>query len=321
VATRKDIEQVIEGHVEAQQPNGPRRGLARDRLRRFMSLLGRGSGPEQATEEVLALLSLLGVDDDTQRELTVSTEQARGLGIEFREVIPVVQAYSRATTRIVDAEAALTRQLLRQRPEDERGEYLDRVLKSLVPLGVRWFEVLHAALLYATLLDELAPDQLEEHETPLCVALVDLCGSTRYLASADAEEAEQLVDALFEAGQMCALNRQVRVVKYVGDGIFLVGRDALEVAQASIEALDHIDASLPLPARAGMARGPLLRRAGDYFGLAVNVAQLLTKVARPGTVLATRAAAAEFPAELCGRSRAVRIRGWDERLDVVTLRR
>jgi class 3 adenylate cyclase len=322
LSTAKDIEQVIEGHVGAHQAVAPMRRSARDRLRRFVSLLGRGPEPEQATEDLLALIALLGVEDEVQRELMINAEQARGLGIDLREAVPVVQAYSRAITRIVDAEAGLTQQLLRQHPEEERAAYLDRILTMLLPLGARWFEVLHAALFHATLLDELSADQLDEHETtPLCVALVDLCGSTPYLASVEPEEAEQLVDALFEAGQTCVQGRQVRVVKYVGDGMFLVGRDPMEVAQASFAALDHIDASMPLPARAGVAHGPLLRRAGDYFGLPVNLAQLLTKVARPGIVLATREAAADFPPALRGRRRQVRIRGRDERLDVYTLRR
>jgi adenylate cyclase len=296
--------------------------MSRDRLRRVMSLLGRGPESDQATEEVRALLSLVGVEEEIRRDLASSMDEAVALGIDFREALPIVQAYSRATARIVDAEAALTRQLLRERPEGERAAYLDRLLATLLPLGLRGFEVLHAALFHATLLDELAPEQLEGQDaTPLCVALVDLCGSTPYLASADPEEAEQLVDALFEAGQKCVLDRPVRVVKYVGDGIFLCGREPQDVAAASFAALDHIDATLPLPARAGVAHGPLLRRSGDYFGLAVNLAQLLTKVARPGTVIATDQAAAECPAEMQGRRRRVRIRGWDERLDVVALRR
>jgi class 3 adenylate cyclase len=322
VSSGDDIQRVIDEHVRSDQAIGPVRRISRDRLNRLMAVLGRGPEPDRATDEALALLSLLGVDEEIRRELSLSAEQAKALGIEFREAFPIVQAYSRAAARIVDAEASLARQLLRQRPEAERAQYLERLLTLLLPLGVRGFEVIHAALFHATLLDELAPDQLEEHDgAPMWVALVDLCGSTRYLASARAGEAEQLVDALFEAGQTCVQGRQVRVVKYVGDGIFLVGRDPTDVARASFDALDQIAATLPLPARAGVAHGPLLRRSGDYFGLAVNLAQLLTKVARQGTVLATREAAADFPRELRGRGRRVRIRGWDQQLEVVTLRR
>jgi adenylate cyclase len=153
------------------------------------------------------------------------------------------------------------------------------------------------------------------------VALVDLCGSTTFLAKADAASTEQLVDALFEAGQSSVVDRQVRVLKYVGDGIYLIGRDPVEVAEATFAALDRIAATLPFAARAGLAYGPVLRRAGDYFGLPVNLAQYLTKMARPGAVLATSEAAQEFPRERRGRRRAVPLGGGDERLHVVPLRR
>jgi adenylate cyclase len=37
--------------------------------------------------------------------------------------------------------------------------------------------------------------------------------------------------------------------------------------------------------RAGIARGPALNRAGDWYGRPVNVASRVTSVARPGSVL------------------------------------
>ncbi|MGZ4350065.1 MAG: adenylate/guanylate cyclase domain-containing protein, partial [Solirubrobacteraceae bacterium] len=40
--------------------------------------------------------------------------------------------------------------------------------------------------------------------------------------------------------------------------------------------------------RAGVAFGPALVRAGDYFGNSVNLASRVTGVARPGSVLCTR---------------------------------
>jgi adenylate cyclase len=40
--------------------------------------------------------------------------------------------------------------------------------------------------------------------------------------------------------------------------------------------------------RAGIAFGPAMVRAGDYFGNSVNLASRVTGVARPGSVLCTR---------------------------------
>ena len=40
--------------------------------------------------------------------------------------------------------------------------------------------------------------------------------------------------------------------------------------------------------RAGVAIGPALRRAGDWFGRPVNLASRITAIARPGSLLAER---------------------------------
>ena len=316
-----DLDEVIARHVRARHAAVPGRRTIRDRVQSLMSLPGRGGGPEEAAEDVFALLSLVGIEDELRDEVSSQLGRAEALGVEFDEALPIIQAYSRGVTRVVEAEANLIRRHVDETPPADRAAYLDNFLSALVPIGVRGFDVLHVSLLGETLRDELALDQPEEHGLAhRCVALVDLCGSTAYLENADAGATEQLVDALFEAGQTCVLDRRVRVLKYVGDGIYVVGRDPLEVAQASFAALDRIESTLALPARAGIAYGPVLRRAGDYFGLPVNLAQHLTKAARPGAVLATTEAAEEFPRGARSAS-VVRIGVGGQRLDVVTLRR
>ena len=314
----EDIKRVLGAHATQQAPARP---LSRERLVRLLALLGRPTRTPSIDDEGFELLSLLGLDDEAEHELTRIIQRMGELGVEVSDAIPVLQAFSRGVARIVEAEATVISEQLRDVPQQERARYLDRMLEGL-PLTVRIFEVLQTSLLQATLLDELTPSQLDrEALEQSCIALVDLCGSTRYLAQADEGQARELVDALFEAGQASALTRPVRVLKYVGDGIFLVGRDAAEVVGASFAAIERIDSTLPLDVRAGVAWGPLVRRAGDYFGLAVNMAQLLTKVARPGEVLASEEAARQLPEGLIGRSRRVRITGWDDRLSVRSIRR
>jgi class 3 adenylate cyclase len=116
-------------------------------------------------------------------------------------------------------------------------------------------------------------------------------------------ELEQLADGLFEAGQAATAGRAVQPVKYVGDGVFLAGREPREVAAAALDALAYLDDFLPLDARAGLAQGEVLRRAGDIFGLPVNLAQLLTKSAAPGTLLAQRDVALLLPRRMRGATR------------------
>lgn len=313
-----EIDEVIACHARTQ----PVSGTVRDTVQRLMSVLGRRGEPGPPTEEVFALLALLGIEGDLHDEAVKGLEQARALGIESSEALPIIQAYARGTARVIEAEADLVRRHVGQGSDEERAAYLDQVLMTLMPLGVRGFDVLRRSLLGATLREDLAHEPFGEDSLSVAsVALVDLCGSTTYLATADAAATEHLVDALFEAGQRSIADRSVRVLKYVGDGIFLIGRDPAEVARASFAALDLVAERLPLAARAGIAHGPVVSRAGDCFGLPVNLAQYLTKIAPAGTVLATSGAAGAFPRDQQGRHRSVRIGGKGKRIGVVTLRR
>ncbi|HEY1566068.1 MAG TPA: adenylate/guanylate cyclase domain-containing protein, partial [Solirubrobacteraceae bacterium] len=59
----------------------------------------------------------------------------------------------------------------------------------------------------------------------------------------------------------------------------------VEVALRLVDAFEEEE----LPSlRAGIAFGPALQRAGDYYGNSVNLASRVTGVARPGSVLCTR---------------------------------
>ena len=58
----------------------------------------------------------------------------------------------------------------------------------------------------------------------------------------------------------------------------------MRVALRLVEAAE--EAELP-SLRAGIALGPALLRAGDYYGHSVNIASRVTGIARPGSVLCT----------------------------------
>lgn len=65
----------------------------------------------------------------------------------------------------------------------------------------------------------------------------------------------------------------------------LVCPSADAALEAALEIVSEtVESELPT-ARAGLALGPLLARAGDYFGSAVNLASRLVERAEPGTVL------------------------------------
>jgi class 3 adenylate cyclase len=285
---------------------------ARGGFLRILAAFGLGRSAPGHDEEVMALLRLIGGGSEDlarlERELTAALGEARRLGVPANSLPALAQAYFRAVTRIVDAEAETVRAFLADLPEDGRAQRLDHLLAAALPVTSATFDLLHAALLRDALAEALTPESLAEAATaPSGIALVDLVGSTTYLETATTEETAALVDTLFEAGQLATADRMVRPVKYVGDGVFLAGRDAHQVALAALAALDHLAGASPIPARAGVAYGPALRRAGDYFGMPMNLAQLLTKAAAPGTLLATEEAAAELPPEMVTRRRTARV--------------
>jgi adenylate cyclase len=122
------------------------------------------------------------------------------------------------------------------------------------------------------------------------VAFADLVGFTRLGEEVDADElgrvAQRLVGLTVEH-----LRGQVRLVKTIGDAAMLVSPDAptlLEVALDLVDAADAEGKDFP-QLRIGVASGAALSRAGDWYGRPVNIASRITTIARPGSVLATRA--------------------------------
>src|SRR5206468_4871250 len=81
----------------------------------------------------------------------------------------------------------------------------------------------------------------------------------------------------------------VRLVKMIGDAAMLVSPDQDALLDAALQLVRNAEsegAGFP-PLRAGLATGPALARAGDWYGRPVNLASRITGRARPGSVLVT----------------------------------
>jgi class 3 adenylate cyclase len=301
--------------------------LARTRRLLLYVLLGR-EGAAVADPAVLDLLRLVGTapgDAEHVADHLVDGLAAIGeLGVGGDAAPTLIQAYARAVSRIAGAEAEVIEGLLHAVPEDERATRLHELLGALMPVSERGFSVLHEALLHDALIDALTDERLAaetEDAATMSVALVDVMGSTAHLVERDGEGLELMVDALFEAGQRATAGRAAHPLKYVGDGVFIAGREPRDVAQAALDAIRHIERALDLRARGGLAHGRALRRAGDVFGLPMNVSQLLTKVAPPGKLLADADAAALLPARMRGKSFSVQVHVALPELNVTQVRR
>jgi adenylate cyclase len=125
-------------------------------------------------------------------------------------------------------------------------------------------------------------------EQDLAVCFADLVGFTRLGGQIEVEELGTVAGRLAELAADLA-GQPVRLVKTIGDAAMFVSRDVaalVEVALSLVEAVQEAD----MPAlRAGIARGPAVPRAGDFYGHSVNLASRVTGVARAGSVLCTEA--------------------------------
>jgi adenylate cyclase len=116
----------------------------------------------------------------------------------------------------------------------------------------------------------------------------------------------------------------VRLVKTIGDAAMLISDDAEAMISAALLLIDASeDEGEEFPGlRAGIARGPVVVRTGDYYGRTVNLASRITAVARPGSVLVDReardAASGAFHYSFAGERR---LKGFDSGVKLYRARR
>ena len=134
----------------------------------------------------------------------------------------------------------------------------------------------------------------EERETgdiagsqELAVCFADLVGFTRLGGQVEVQELGTVAGRL-SALAVSVTESPVRLIKTIGDAAMFVSPEPgplVRVALALVEGAEEHD----LPSvRAGIALGPALQRAGDYYGNSVNLASRVTGIARPGSVLCTK---------------------------------
>jgi adenylate cyclase len=160
--------------------------------------------------------------------------------------------------------------------------------------GVSDEQMLRLHLRHAVGTEALGADERAAGALPTArevgVAFADLVGFTRLGEELPPEELGALA-ARFAALAGDLASPPVRLVKTIGDAAMLVSADFEPLLEC---ALDLHDAAAQegedFPAlRVGVALGPAVARAGDWYGRPLNRASRITAVARPGSVLAERA--------------------------------
>ncbi len=170
------------------------------------------------------------------------------------------------------------------------GRELDLLLPVLERLLVHVWRRQLAAALERGLADAEASGEVETGH--LTVGFADQVGFTRLSRRLEEDELARLVERFESRSADIVVGSGGRVIKTLGDEILFVAADPAAAAEASLRLIAEHEADEEMPRlRIGLATGVVVTRRGDVFGTTVNLANRLTAVARPDTVLVDAATA------------------------------
>ena len=309
-----------------------------------------GTGPRYTPREVaevsgvdLGLLqrasAALGIpypDPDVSALTEADVEAAkrfkalRDAGLPEEGMLQVARTIGMGTARIAEANRELTIRTLMQQGDTERdlARRFAVAAHHLMPLvGPILVYALQANTLEQVRRDVIGAADLASGEmgatVEVAVCFADLVEFTK-LGEEIAVEELGLVAGRLEEMATAVAEPPVRLVKLIGDAAMLVSTEAepmVEAALRLVEASEREGEEFPR-LRAGVAYGPALAQAGDYYGRPVNLASRITGVAKPGSVLAD-VAAREAAGESFNYSYAGerRLKGFDTRTKLFRVRR
>ena len=122
----------------------------------------------------------------------------------------------------------------------------------------------------------------------MTIAFADLVGFTRLGESLEIEQLGDVTGRLFERASDAA-RPPVRLVKMIGDAAMFSSPESGPLVDAVVGLVDSAGTDEMPPLRAGLARGQVLGRGGDWYGRPVNLAARITNFARPESVVIDQA--------------------------------
>jgi adenylate cyclase len=126
-------------------------------------------------------------------------------------------------------------------------------------------------------------------------AFLDLCGFTAFIATHGEHAAIDTLSRFRSLTRDLTVRRGVRVGKWLGDGVMLIGVEVGPTIATAAELIARYDGR-PLALRGGVAHGQVLIVDGDdYIGRPANLAARLCQTARPGELLAVGYRASVLP--------------------------
>lgn len=146
----------------------------------------------------------------------------------------------------------------------------------------------------------------------VAVCFADLVGFTRLGGQVEVRELGTVADRLARLA-VSVTKPPVRLIKTIGDAAMFVSPEPGPLVEVALELVEAFEEEELPSLRAGVALGPAMMRAGDYYGHSVNLASRVTGIARPGSVLCTQevrdAARAQFDWSSAGRQKLKGVSG------------
>lgn len=253
----------------------------------FLSTLGRANGlPIDAdSDQVLYGESYLGV---VQQVATVL-----GIGLTEEQVLDIGRVLSLGLSQASELmrQTVLELAIAPGLTEVELARSYAGAAHGLLPTVEPLLHDLLRLHLHNAVRDEVVTRaEREQGALPgardVAVAFADLVGFTRLGEQLEPDALEQVAAQLVDfAGEV--IEPPVRFVKSVGDAVLLTAPDPLALLDAAFDLVERVEqegSGYP-QLRVGLAYGPAVSRAGDWFGRPVNLASRLTGIARAGSVV------------------------------------
>jgi adenylate cyclase len=276
------VERVFGGAYTAQELE-ERSGLPATQMLRIRRLLGL---PEASPGD-----HVFG-EEEVEAAKSITLFLSSGLGEESIAEITRVMGEGMARLAATTAAAFVAAFLRAGDSEDEVAERFAALAEHLIPaidpvLSAAYKQHLAEAVRRGILSSADREAGEAGGATEITVCFVDMVGFTRLGAEIEAQELGGLATKLAELANDMT-EPPVRLVKTIGDAAMFVSPDPGALASVALSLLEAVDAADLPSLRAGVASGPALQRAGDYYGHAVNLASRVTGAARPGSVLCTK---------------------------------
>lgn len=152
-------------------------------------------------------------------------------------------------------------------------------------------------------------------------SFIDLSGFTQYCAENGPAQAQIVLRSFRKLVRRICSQRGVRVSKWLGDGVMLVGSDPVSVVACCLDIVSRVQSD-KLEIRGGVSTGPALLLDGDdYTGRAVNLASRLCDASPSKSIYIDQDSAEGIPAwSTQTKCQAFVIKGIGLRSDIIELK-